>query len=318
MANFLRKILNQSDNTDNNLYQENGITKMKKEPVCHCGSKQFGIRADAVQMVGLFTCSNGHHSLLLDSRDYWNSIIQDGKPKELKCTCKNKLFEAELIYSFRENSEDISAVDLVTTCTNCNKKDTPFTIRINYGPTGQLITQPLDSIENPWQKTHQMECSALWLKEDYQRFLSWMMDFGPGSAYVLNPQIDMPVIQGKETLLQVIDQAKSSLILFYAKDFTPQNGDSPKNAPMIKVSGPMKMVYNPPNMADAFDMYNIEFATEIIKNGEIVSQPQAFIATTNELMAWLTSSFTSQRGKKTFDNPGEYFRFKEIREAAKN
>jgi hypothetical protein len=50
---------------------------------CACGVRQFHIRLFRDERVGLLTCKAGHHSLLLDSRDYWIDVLQDGRPEEI-------------------------------------------------------------------------------------------------------------------------------------------------------------------------------------------------------------------------------------------
>ena len=72
----------------------------------------FQVRVDKNEQVGLATCTAGHDSLLLDSRDYWAEVIQDGRPPIAKCRCKSKRFLLSLHYQFRAEG-DVASVEEV-------------------------------------------------------------------------------------------------------------------------------------------------------------------------------------------------------------
>ena len=72
----------------------------------------FQLRVDKNEQVGLATCTAGHDSLLLDSRDYWAEVIQDGRPPITKCRCKSNRFLLSLHYQFRAEG-DVASVEVV-------------------------------------------------------------------------------------------------------------------------------------------------------------------------------------------------------------
>ena len=118
---------------------------------CNCGAQQFKVRLEPDEQVGLLTCSAGHHSLLLDSRDYWADVLQEGRPKEIKCRCGGVLFRVNLVYDFREDG-DVRSVDVLPRCCDCGRGRAAVSFEIDYSPTAELISKPLDPIEQPWLK----------------------------------------------------------------------------------------------------------------------------------------------------------------------
>lgn len=118
---------------------------------CNCGAQQFKVRLEPDEQVGLLTCSAGHHSLLLDGRDYWADVLQEGRPREIKCRCGGVLFRVNLAYDFREDG-DVRSVDVLPRCCDCGRGRAAVSFEIDYSPTAELISKPLDPIEQPWLK----------------------------------------------------------------------------------------------------------------------------------------------------------------------
>jgi hypothetical protein len=100
---------------------------------CGCGSLQFHLRLKREEQVGLLTCDAGHHSLLLDSRDYWADILTDGGPKQSRCRCGGTLFRLTLEYEFRDDGE-VRTVLIKPTCSDCGREQTPAWVEIKYAP----------------------------------------------------------------------------------------------------------------------------------------------------------------------------------------
>ena len=132
---------------------------------CICGAQQFRVRLEADEQVGLLTCSVGHHSLLLDSRDYWTDVLQEDRPKEISCRGGGKLFGVELVYDFRE-SGDVRSVDVLPKCSNCGRAHRGTSFEIDYSPTAELLSKPLDPIEQSWLKAKQRRITAYWQPAD--------------------------------------------------------------------------------------------------------------------------------------------------------
>src|SRR5271170_1099743 len=98
---------------------------------CSCGALQFCVRLDRYEQVGLLTCPAGHHSLLLDSRDYWADVLQEGRPEQIKCLCGESLLQVDLIYDFREDG-GVRCVDVSLSCCVCGRKNNGTSFEINY------------------------------------------------------------------------------------------------------------------------------------------------------------------------------------------
>src|SRR2546430_10598591 len=87
---------------------------------CSCGALDFEVRINRDEQVGLITCAAGHHSLLLDSRDFWADALQDGRPKVSRCRCGGKLFQLSLEYEFRD-SGDVRTIQIKPSCSSCGR-----------------------------------------------------------------------------------------------------------------------------------------------------------------------------------------------------
>jgi hypothetical protein len=88
---------------------------------CVCGAQRFGVRLERDEQVGLLTCPARHYSLLLDSRDHWAAILQEGRPKQVRCRCGELLFRVELAYDFRDSGE-VRCVDVMLNCCSCGRE----------------------------------------------------------------------------------------------------------------------------------------------------------------------------------------------------
>lgn len=54
----------------------------------------------------------------------------------------------------------------------------------------------------------------------------------------------------------------------------------------------------------------VQWADQFLVERRIISQERDLLALATRLQQWLRASFTSARGKRTFDNPAEYDRLK--------
>jgi hypothetical protein len=120
---------------------------MRKALACSCGDQRFNVRLRRDEQVGLLTCSReGHHSLLLDSRDYWADVIQTARPRAARCRCGGRAFEVELEYEFREDSRSIRRVDVGLRCVACGDERVGAEFEIDYEPTENLLSEPLEHV----------------------------------------------------------------------------------------------------------------------------------------------------------------------------
>jgi len=283
---------------------------MKEDLACHCGETIFTLRLSLLEEVGVITCSNGHHSLLLDSRDYWGEVIQNRKPRALQCKCKSKTFTVALFYTFRTDSEDVSQVDIITTCARCGIERRAMVIEIDYAPTKLLVERPLDPCDHPWLRTRQVKLSALWEQKDLEIFIGWVMGLGGVRAYLLTTDGAYSAICAENELRKIIRNAPV-WDLYLGLDSTPfpeQSFTYWKGMPVIHVWGPQVLV---DKSGASTTMYFIEYAKEIIQGAAVVPQPGKFIDFTKSITNWLGNTYSSVRGKGTFDNPVEYARFRD-------
>jgi hypothetical protein len=284
--------------------------QMKKDLACHCGDTIFTLRLNVLEEVGVITCLHGHHSLLLDSRDYWGEVIQNGKPRELQCKCKSKTFTVALFYTFRTDSDDVSQVDIITKCTNCGTERRAMSVEIDYGPTNLLIDRPLDPCEYPWLRARQVRLSALWKQKDFELFISWVMGLDSVRAYLVSTDGARSTIHDESELRNRLRNTPLWDLYFFL-DKTPFPEQSVvcwKDMPVIHVWGPQVMI---DKTGASATMYFIEYAKEVIQGITVVPQPSNFLDFTTTITNWLRNTYTSERGKGTFDNPVEYARFRD-------
>lgn len=287
---------------------------MEKELKCHCGDTTFSLHLYTLDQVGLLTCSHGHHSLLLDSHIIWRDVVQGNrKPRKLHCKCKASSFRVSLLYSFWEDNE-VSQVDILTTCINCGDERRAMYIEIDYGPTRQLIDRPLTPCEAPWLKTRQVQLSYLWGINDIKSFTNWVMGLASvrarliavdGSIYLIN--------DGNELQHKVETEPGWDLFLSDERASSPDELSVKwwrwQDIPVIHIWGPRVIVDNAGNTIST--MYYMEYAEQVVQNLAVVPQPRVFLQLTKAITEWLKNHYTSERGKGTFDNPVELARYQE-------
>ncbi|MRS05211.1 hypothetical protein EG832_18655, partial [bacterium] len=279
---------------------------MKKDLACHCGDSIFTLRLNALEEVGVITCSFGHHSFLLDSRDYWGDVIEDGKPRESQCKCKSKTYKVALSYTFRTDRPDVSQVDVIARCHNCGYERLAMTIEIDYGPTTRLMDHPLDPCDNPWLRTRKVKCSSLWEQKDLEDFICHVMDQNI-KAYLVTSNSVHPSLD-KAELLDLLRRTPSwDLYLFVDENNHPcEEVVAWKEKPVVHVWGPQIMV---DKTGSSTNMYFIEYAEEVIRGAQVIRQPEKFLTFTKVMTNWLKETYTSERGKDSFDNSALYQKF---------
>jgi hypothetical protein len=265
---------------------------------CECGASAFRLRVDAGNGVGLATCSNDHHHLLLDSRDHWLDVIQDGRPKESKCRCGQRAFSLEFAYALRDDG-DVREVEVAGTCVGCKKRRALMTLEIDYSPTRALIERPLDRIDDPWKKARQVQFTAWWRPLDAIAFSEHMMQHT--RAFIerfREPPRDIsdvcqPLTTGTYLAIAFGDQLPAAPLR-----------DAWRTAPVVTLSSPMTIHYSTGIAA----LYYIEWAEQVFVGADVVAQPPQFLELAARVRAFLGERFISRRGKNTCDAPEEYAR----------
>jgi hypothetical protein len=266
---------------------------------CTCGVHQFGVRLERDEQVGLLTCSAGHHSLLLDSRDYWADILQEGRPKQIRCRCGGALFSVDLVYDFREDG-DVRSVDVLLTCCECGRKQTGASFEIDYSPTAELISRPLDPIEQPWLKAKQCEITAYWQPGDAKRFASYLSELPGARIYRDSNGIEECGVDAVE----FHPELRYDLYFTNMAEAPRRVRDPQKSAPLLRLTSPFHIAC-PSGIAL---LYYIEYAEEILRGAEVMRQPQPFLSFALQAREWLQQNYSSKRGRNTADRPAEYER----------
>jgi len=141
---------------------------------CACGADVFQLRIKRDEQVGLLTCIAGHHSLLLDSRDYWADALQDGRPKLSRCRCGSTTFRVDLQYEFRDTGE-VRHIQIEPHCSLCGRGQQPVNLDVKYSPTDDLVSRPIDPIEQPWLQPKRRTITSFWKPADGERFADYVV-----------------------------------------------------------------------------------------------------------------------------------------------
>ena len=271
---------------------------MKKFLTCSCGTSTFRIRLRAREAVALLTCAaHEHTSLLLDSRDYWHSTIQDGRPPETRCTCGSKEFAVELDYELRDDGS-VRTVNVTIRCASCGRERPAMSFEIDYSPTDVRIDRPLDPIDKPWLKAKQHELTGLWRPSDALDVARHLVEVEALVAYLAAWNQPVRAVSPDE-LQETFESERAYSIVFSStpRSFVSGERDLWMSAPVIALSSPMHINY----ANGVGHLYFLRYADEIFDKGIVVQQPSELRACTSRLRAWLAERFVTTRGKRAFD-----------------
>ena len=56
------------------------------------------------------------------------------------------------------------------------------------------------------------------------------------------------------------------------------------------------------------DLYYVTYALEDVRGGRVTRRAKRFVSFAEQLRSWLSTEFSSKRGKHAIDNPQEYER----------
>lgn len=284
-----------------------GVDPLVKQLACACGDRTFAVRVDGDQQVGLLTCAREHHSLLLDSRDYWEDVLQDGRPKQVTCRCKGRTFEVELEYTFRATEPpDVHFIEIQVRCVACKAERSAGTIEIDYSPTAELVERPLDPIEKPWLKGKHTVITGYWLEKDIPVVIQQMEALG-ALIYVEPWREPIALRSARDAVAVLGDGAYNLYFAAGPVEFPEQRRDCWKKLPVIHLGSPYRMV----SETGEGTLYCLQWATERVVAGRAVAQDAALVALGKRVLAWLPTHFTyTGRCKRCFDNPQEAVRLK--------
>lgn len=256
------------------------------------------------EQVALLTCPKEHHSFLLDSSEYWDDVVQDGRPHERRCKCGGREFEVSLDYEMRDDG-DVRSVSVETICVSCEKRAIATTFDIGLTPTDTLLSRPLEPCDEPWLIPKRTELTGLWVAEDLRDLVRYL---GEIALCYYAPANDRPALATASTVAAALDPQKL-FHLYFSTDVVEvfaNPRDCWKRLPVIYITSPFRMIYR----TGAADLYYMRWARELIVKRQVVQQQRELLALTDRLMIWLNAHFTSARGEKAFDNNAEYERLK--------
>jgi hypothetical protein len=273
---------------------------------CECGADAFEIRPKRDEQVGLLTCAQGHYSLLLDSRDYWADVLQDGRPRASRCRCGSLLFAIGLTYEFRDNG-DVRTIDVTSKCHSCGRAKQELSCNIKYSPTDRLLSHPLDPIEKPWFQPKRREMTAYWQAGDAQRFATYLVESGARVFRRLRQADNHEECALKD--IQFFPELECDLCFTNLAGVIPASGFYPqRSGPFLQLGGPYHIVLA--GLDDVALLHYVRYAEEISNAGELQRQPEEFLLFARSAMEWLKKNFISERGRNTADNPEEFVRMR--------
>jgi hypothetical protein len=79
-----------------------------------------------------------------------------------------------LEYEFRDDGE-VRTVLIKPVCSSCGRERPPVWVEIKYAPTSDLISKPLDPIEQPWVQPKRRQVTSLWRPADVERFTTYLV-----------------------------------------------------------------------------------------------------------------------------------------------
>jgi hypothetical protein len=239
---------------------------------------------------------------LLDSRDYWIDLLQDGRPKLNRCQCGATLFQVDLAYEFRDNG-DVRSVEV-----------SPLLIDIKYSPTTEIVSRQLDPIQDPWLRPKRRQITAYWQPADAERFATYLVESHRARIFIQRKYDDIEECQiGSIKFYPELDHD-----LFFTnlpKIMPPRIRDPQKSAPFLQLSHPFHIVLSWPRIGlprypeGIGLLHYVEYSEEIAHAAAVVKQPEIFVEFARRACEWLRQNYVSERGRRTADNPDEYSRF---------
>lgn len=284
------------------------------------GEDEFQVRLLKDDGVGLLTTKNEDNYLILDSLDYWYDLIQNEYPKKKKCTCKNEWFKVQFEYIIRLNTDDFRKIQIITTCTNCNKTAKPVAIDIDYSPTNHLFSNPLIYCDKPNLKYKFSELTSYWSGDNLKDFLSFIFNdlnlkvycwfFKHPDNYRFFEKVSL------DKAIQIITANHRYLNFYFAKEEININDikkleddkgvyinqDLWRKNEIIELSSPFVI-------GGYGLLYYIHFCNQFLDKGVVKDKSKTFEKDTLKLKNWLNEKFITKRGTNCFDGEEAYNKF---------
>jgi hypothetical protein len=274
---------------------------------CACGAQEFHLRLKRDEQVGLLTCTADHHSLLLDTRDYWADLLREGRPPQRRCGCGSTVFRVRLEYELRTSGE-VRTVSIKPTCARCGRAQRVMIVEIKYSPTEQLIERPLDPIELPWLRPKRREVTALWLPIDTERFAQYLVQSRAARVFTRSDGLEFVECRIEE--VQFVPELKRDLLFTNLTTVAAATVREPhRDGPFLRLSSPYHVSYCLP-LENSHLLHYIQYSREVVIRGRLETQPPSFLEFAEEARDWLAGNYVSLRGPHTADNLQEYLRAK--------
>jgi hypothetical protein len=182
---------------------------------------------------------------------------------------------------------------------------------IKYSPTDQLVSRPLDPIEQPWHQPKRHEVTAFWKPVDAERFAIYLAE--SLGARTFSEDVPYQFTEVPLADVEFYPELKHSLLFTNLDDAAvPQGRDPEKSSPFLRLNGPFHMVYSLPRTLNSNEnnrlLHYIKYSQEVVRGGTLEKQPTQFLTFAQEACAWLSRNFVSLRGKNTADNLEEYLK----------
>jgi hypothetical protein len=292
------------------------MSYLSREIVTESGEREFGVRFDREEGIGLLTTRDGKDYLILDSIEYWFDIVQESYPKKRSCVCKNKFFQVTFDYYRREGILDFRSVGLRIECSSCSKEKNLGTIDFRHSPTQELLDTPITYCSNPKLKCKVRSINGYWTSDDRHKFLKFMVDeLGVvAQCWYWSSTRD-------ERLLETIDDSNKERLLsnkirylgyYFSNDpvvlktASVEGGIYVKNDPwrtneLLELAAPINMVLD----KGVGSIHYIYFAEQFIDAGIVRDKSPQFVKLCGSVLKWLSESRVQLRGKNSFDSASE-------------
>ena len=270
-----------------------------KDIITSDGEDEFQIRYIQDENVGIVTSRSNKSYLILDSINFWYDLIQEKYPAKQKCSCKNDYFKLAFNYIPRIDTDDYRTVEIISYCTKCEKQKLLSEIDIDYSPTVHLFDNPITYCEQPKIKYKTYSLGGYW-KEDIFRelieFLSqkklwiycWYWNHIEKKRYVkamTSDELKNFLFIEKNSYLQIYF-AVEAMDDFFA-DFT-EDSDGVyvdrnvwRKKEIIMLNAPLLVAIG---AGECY--YSVNFSSEYIEKGDIISKSKDFCKLTKELLVY--------------------------------
>lgn len=276
---------------------------------CNCGNTKFKLKILKEEGLGLCTCSKCNiNYLLLDSIDYWYDAIQSHNPKNIKCSCKNDIFELSPKYYYREGYKDIiNYIELFSTCDTCKKEKNQYSQDIDYSPTEDLVTKPLTKCDNPIIKYKLKEISLYIKNDDLFKIINFLfLNLHLNSKIVIYKNNKWEMADFNTENINIINEykymsiyfSKNKLDLYDYNNFDTKDEEIFwKRNEIIKINSPVNILFKKLGF-----LYYIKYSLDYIDKIVITKKSNEFMNICNSFEDFLKKEFVTNRGKNCYDN----------------